>query len=137
MRIHLVLNAAYEVPLLVAQARAYAALPIEDLILTHLDEEARWGKIWNVVLGTNYPVRFLSAAQNVPGEIFSRHGGTHFSSAIRPLSPAVATRSRKLAKGLLNTTIACEGPATVTEGADVLVIAATFGPVCAIEAASR
>ena len=70
MRIHLVLNAAYEVPLLVAQARAYAALPIEDLILTHLDEEARWGKIWNVVLGTNYPVRFLSAAQNVPGEFF-------------------------------------------------------------------
>ena len=40
-------------------------------------------------------------------------------------------------KGFLNTTIACEGTATVTEGADVLVIAATFGPVCAIEAASR
>lgn len=70
VRIHLVLNAAYEVPLLVAQARAFAALPIEDLILTHLDEESRWGKIWNVVLGTNYPVRFLSAAQNVPGEFF-------------------------------------------------------------------
>ena len=67
-RVHLVLNAAYEVPLLVAQARAFASLPIEDLILTHLDEEPRWGKIWNVVLGTNYPVRFLSAAQNVPGE---------------------------------------------------------------------
>jgi flagellar biosynthesis protein FlhF len=67
-RVHLVLNAAYEAPLMVAQARAFAALPIEDLILTHLDEEPRWGKIWNVVLGTNYPVRFLSAAQNVPGE---------------------------------------------------------------------
>jgi flagellar biosynthesis protein FlhF len=67
-RVHLVLNAAYEAPLMVAQARAFASLPIEDLILTHLDEEPRWGKIWNVVLGTNYPVRFLSAAQNVPGE---------------------------------------------------------------------
>jgi flagellar biosynthesis protein FlhF len=67
-RVHLVLNAAYEVPLLLAQARAFSVLPIEDLILTHLDEEPRWGKIWNVVLGTNYPVRFLSAAQNVPGE---------------------------------------------------------------------
>ena len=67
-RVHLVLNAAYETPLLVAQARAFAQLQVEDLILTHLDEEPRWGKIWNVVLGTNFPVRFLSAAQNVPGE---------------------------------------------------------------------
>jgi len=67
-RVHLVLNAAYEVPLLLAQTRAFSALPIDDLILTHLDEEPRWGKVWNVVLGTNYPVRFLSAAQNVPGD---------------------------------------------------------------------
>lgn len=70
-RVHLVLNAAYEVPLLLAQARAFSQLPIDDLILTHLDEEPRWGKIWNVVLGTNYPVRFLSAAQNVPGEFLA------------------------------------------------------------------
>jgi flagellar biosynthesis protein FlhF len=70
-RVHLVLNAAYEVPLLLAQARAFATLPIDDLILTHLDEEPRWGKIWNIVLGTKYPVRFLSAAQNVPGEFFA------------------------------------------------------------------
>jgi len=67
-RVHLVLNAAYEVPLLLAQARAFSALPVHDMILTHLDEEPRWGKIWNVVLGTNYPVRFLSSAQNVPGD---------------------------------------------------------------------
>jgi len=67
-RVHLVLNTAYEVPLLLSQARAFSPLPIDDLILTHLDEEPRWGKIWNVVLGTTYPVRFLSAAQNVPGE---------------------------------------------------------------------
>jgi flagellar biosynthesis protein FlhF len=69
-RVHLVLNAAYEVPLLLAQVRAFSMLPVDDLILTHLDEEARWGKVWNVVLGTKYPVRFLSAAQNVPGEFF-------------------------------------------------------------------
>jgi flagellar biosynthesis protein FlhF len=67
-RVHLVLNAAYEVPVLLAQARAFAALPVEDLIFTHLDEEPRWGKIWNVVLGTKLPVRYLSAAQNIPGE---------------------------------------------------------------------
>ena len=67
-RVHLVLNAAYEVPLLLAQARSFSLLPIDDLILTHLDEEPRWGKIWNIVLGTNYPLRFLSAAEKVPGE---------------------------------------------------------------------
>jgi len=58
----------YELPLLLAQARVFSLLPVDDLILTHLDEEPRWGKIWNVVLGTNCPVRFLSAAQNVPEE---------------------------------------------------------------------
>jgi len=68
--IHLALNAAYEMPLLLAQIRAFSVLPIEDLILTHLDEEPRWGKIWNIVLGTNYPVRYLSAAQNVPGDFY-------------------------------------------------------------------
>ena len=66
--LHLVLNAAYEVPLLLAQARAFAALPLTDLIVTHLDEEPRWGKLWNLALGTNLPVRFLSAGQNVPGD---------------------------------------------------------------------
>lgn len=69
-RVHLVLNSAYEVPLLLAQARAFSSLPVDDLILTHLDEEPRWGKVWNVVLGTKYPVRFLSSAQNVPGDFF-------------------------------------------------------------------
>jgi flagellar biosynthesis protein FlhF len=66
-QIHLVLNLAYEAPVLLAQARAFASLPISDLILTHLDEETRWGKVWNLVLGTNYPVGWLGAGQNVPG----------------------------------------------------------------------
>ncbi len=66
-RTHLVLNAAYETPLLLAQARAFAALPSADLVFTHLDEEPRWGKLWNLVLGTNYTVGFLSAGQNIPG----------------------------------------------------------------------
>ena len=70
VRVHLVLNAAYEVPLMMAQVRAFASLPAEDIVFTHLDEETRWGKIWNVVLGTKLPVRFLSAAQNIPGEFF-------------------------------------------------------------------
>jgi flagellar biosynthesis protein FlhF len=67
-QVHLVLNAAYETPLLLAQARAFAALPIQDVIVTHLDEETRWGKLWNLTLGTNCTLRFLAAGQNIPGE---------------------------------------------------------------------
>jgi flagellar biosynthesis protein FlhF len=65
--VHLVLNAAYTVPLLLAQARAFSRLPVDDLVLTHLDEETAWGKLWNLVLGTNYPLNRLSAGQNIPG----------------------------------------------------------------------
>ncbi len=67
---HLVLNAAYETPLLLAQIRAFGALPVTDLVFTHLDEERRWGKLWNFVLGTDYALRFLSAGQNIPGDFF-------------------------------------------------------------------
>ena len=67
-QVHLVLNAAYETPLLLAQIRAFAAVPIQDVIVTHLDEESRWGKLWNLTLGTNCTLRFLAAGQNIPGE---------------------------------------------------------------------
>jgi flagellar biosynthesis protein FlhF len=66
-RIHLVLNAAYESATLMNQIKAFAAFEPDDLIFTHLDEENRWGKLWNFVLGTNYSVSFLSAGQNIPG----------------------------------------------------------------------
>jgi flagellar biosynthesis protein FlhF len=66
--LHLALNGAYDLGVMLAQARAFSALPIEDIILTHLDEETRWGKIWNLVLGTNLPIRYLSTGQNIPGD---------------------------------------------------------------------
>ncbi|MFM1941244.1 MAG: hypothetical protein RI897_226 [Verrucomicrobiota bacterium] len=67
-QVHVVLNGAYDTQLLLSQVRAFGTLPVEDLILTHLDEETRWGKFWNLSLGTNFPVRFLSAGQNIPGD---------------------------------------------------------------------
>jgi len=67
-QVHLVLNGAYDLPLLLAQIRAFSILPLEDLIVTHLDEELRWGKLWNLVLGTNCSLRFLAAGQNIPGD---------------------------------------------------------------------
>ena len=67
-RIHLVLNGAYDISVLLAQVRAFAALPVEDLVISHLDEVSRWGKVWNLVLGTNYSVRYFSTGQNIPGD---------------------------------------------------------------------
>ncbi|HEU5124694.1 MAG TPA: hypothetical protein VFW05_11590 [Verrucomicrobiae bacterium] len=66
--IHLVLNAAYETSTLLAQCRAFSALAPHDLIFTHLDEEPRRVKLWNLVFGTTLPIRFLSSSQKIPGE---------------------------------------------------------------------
>jgi flagellar biosynthesis protein FlhF len=66
-QLHLVLNGAYDIRVLLAQARAFAALPIEDFIITHLDEEPHWGKLWNLSLGAGHPIRYLSSGSNVPG----------------------------------------------------------------------
>lgn len=78
-QIHLALNAAYEVSLQLAQVRAFARVGVTDLCLTHLDEETRWGKLWNLALGTNLPLRFLGAGQNIPGEFFPASAEKIFS----------------------------------------------------------
>jgi len=82
--VHLVLNAAYESGQLLAQVRAFEDLPLSDLIVTHLDEEMRWGKLWNLVLGTNYPIRFLAAGQNIPGT-FAEASAEHLLARLFPL----------------------------------------------------
>ncbi|MGC8887711.1 MAG: hypothetical protein ACP5MG_11205 [Verrucomicrobiia bacterium] len=71
--IHLVLNLCYDTRLLIAQARAFSSINISDLVFTHIDEGALLGKIFNLVLGTNYTVGFLSGGQNIPGEIYSNN----------------------------------------------------------------
>ena len=68
--IHLVLNGAYDINVLLAQARAFSVLPLEDLIISHLDEEPHWGKLWNLTLGASLPIRHLSAGQYIPGEFW-------------------------------------------------------------------
>ncbi len=78
-QIHLVVNAAYEVPLLLQQIRSLSLLGGDDICVTHLDEETRWGKLWNLTLGTNLPLGFLSAGQNVPGELHAASAEKIFS----------------------------------------------------------
>lgn len=67
-QVFLVLNAAYDLGHLVEQWRAFSVLPLVGLILTHLDEDSRWSKFWNLLLGTNVPVIYLSGGQNIPGD---------------------------------------------------------------------
>ena len=66
--VHLVLNGAYETAQLLEQTRFFSSLGISDLIVTHLDEETRWGKLWNLILGTNFGIRALADGQNIPGD---------------------------------------------------------------------
>jgi flagellar biosynthesis protein FlhF len=70
-QVHLVLNAAYETTTLLNQLRAFSSLPISDLIFTHLDEEQRHGKLLNFCFGIKFPITYLSAGQNVPGDLAS------------------------------------------------------------------
>lgn len=97
-QIHLVLNAAYDTQLLLSQARAWSSLPLTDLVLTHLDEEPRQGKLWNLVLGTNVALRFLGAGQNVPGDFRSVSAETLLTAIFTgkskdsTTSPQVGTR---------------------------------------------
>jgi hypothetical protein len=66
-QVHLVLNAAYESALLMAQIRGFAPLQPDDWMATHLDEEPRWGKLWNGIMGTNCPLSWMGIGQNIPG----------------------------------------------------------------------
>ncbi len=66
--IYLVLNASYDLGLLLAHARFFSVLPLSGLILTHTDEETRWSKYWNLVLATQLPILYLSGGQEIPGD---------------------------------------------------------------------
>ncbi len=80
--IHLVLNAAYESNMLVEQWQAFEPLRPADVILTHVDEERRRVKLWNLIFGTNCIVRFLSGGQKIPGEFRAASPEQFFPSGI-------------------------------------------------------
>jgi flagellar biosynthesis protein FlhF len=66
--IHLVLNAAYDLGLLLRQAKAFSLLRLSGVILTHVDEADRWSKVWNIMLATQLPITYLSGGQDIPGD---------------------------------------------------------------------
>ncbi len=101
-QVHLVLNAAYDASVILAQARAFGALPVADIIFTHLDEEKRCGKLWNVVLGTNFSVRYLSGGQNFPGDFSAATPNSLFPANFKLNTPGwlVVGAARRLGRRL-------------------------------------
>lgn len=89
-RLHLVLNAAYDAAILQKQVRAFSGLPLVDISFTHLDEESRAGKIWNLLLGTNCRPGFLAGGQNIPGD-FARADAR---GLVQRLLPSVGGKPR-------------------------------------------
>ena len=65
--VQLVLNSAYDLDLLLEQARVFSALPLAGLIFTHTDESDDLSKLWNVALAAELPVTFRSGGQAMPG----------------------------------------------------------------------
>jgi flagellar biosynthesis protein FlhF len=100
--VHLVLNAAYDASVILAQARAFAALPAADIVFTHLDEEKRIGKLWNVLLGTNLAVRHLSGGQNIPGNFSPATPNSLFPANFKMNTPGllVVGAARRLGRRL-------------------------------------
>lgn len=80
----LALNAAYDLNHSLAQFKAFSHLPLSGLLLTHLDEETRWSRFWNLFLGAQLPVLYLSAGQNIPGDFCSASPQSLFDLAGEP-----------------------------------------------------
>ena len=78
----LVLNAAYEYEHLLAHSRAYGDFPISGIILTHMDEDTRWSKFWNLIIATQLPILFLSGGQELPGNFIETTPQSLFNALV-------------------------------------------------------
>jgi len=56
----------------------------KGIILTHLDEERSWGRLANLLLGTNCPAVLLSGGQKIPGT-FELFRPSRFMANVMPL----------------------------------------------------
>ena len=65
----LVLNAAYDIEALQAACAAGLELGATHLVLTHLDEVARWGRLWDFLLQGQLTPLFLSTGPGLAGDL--------------------------------------------------------------------
>ena len=81
----LVLNSAYELGHLVRLVRSFSDLPINGLVMTHLDEETKWSKLWNLTLATDLPILYWSGGQEMPGDFVETTPQNLFGAVISQL----------------------------------------------------
>ncbi len=65
----LVVNAAYDSSVIKHLCRAGEQIGCTHLVLTHCDELIHWGKLWDVLLGSQLTPLFLGTGQNVAGDL--------------------------------------------------------------------
>ncbi len=79
----LVLNSAYELDHLIRLVRSFSELHVHGLVMTHLDEETRWSKLWNLTLVTGMPIRYCSSGQEMPGDFVETSPQNLFNAVIK------------------------------------------------------
>ena len=83
----MVLNAAYELNHLISLVRSFSEIPINGLIMTHLDEEVSWSKLWNLSLAVDMPILFCSGGQEMPGDFVETRPSDLFQAVMSHLKP--------------------------------------------------
>ena len=83
----LVLNSAYELNHLVGLVRSFSDIPINGLIMTHLDEETRWSKLWNLSLAVDMPILFCTGGQEMPGDFLETTPDDLFRAVMKHIKP--------------------------------------------------
>jgi len=66
---HLVLAAPVAESVQLDTIRRYQSLPIQNIIMTKLDETPRYGSMYNLLSHAGIPVSYLSAGQRVPEDL--------------------------------------------------------------------
>ena len=83
----LVLNSAYELNHLIGLVRSFSDIPINGLIMTHLDEETRWSKLWNLSLAVDMPILYWSGGQEMPGDFVETTPDDLFCAVMKHIKP--------------------------------------------------
>jgi len=93
----LVLNSAYELNHLIGLVRSFSDLPINGLIMTHLDEESRWSKLWNLSLAVDLPILYCSGGQEMPGDFVETTPEDLFRAVMKHIKPSAKRQSKTAA----------------------------------------
>ena len=83
----LVLNSAYELNHLIGLVRSFSDIPVNGLIMTHLDEETRWSKLWNLSLAVDMPILYWSGGQEMPGDFVETTPDDLFRAVLKHIKP--------------------------------------------------